>query len=321
MTLGGDVVGGADRARQLRADAPARALRQERHEGRPAVPRGEAGHRRPRAVDEGGPRVRRDAVGSRTSSRRATRSATGGPGRSSARTRSAACGAVRPTAATSRRSRASKLAFAPRGKLDARQRDQARPVGDRAQEGATQRRRAELRPGARRWRRGCARPLRRRGSACAGADGASDVKRACSPRRCVAAVRSPMRKAPVAPAASRTSRRRACRARRASSAPSLVRSIARHGAPATTSATARCCPMSTAARRVTPMRRRSGTPAPHSFASFGNPIYRVNVELARNELGKHGEPALRRLSRHAADGRWPDGRRRCPPTICARTPA
>src|SRR5258706_1491793 len=25
----------------------------------------------------------------------------------------------------------------------------------------------------------------------------------------------------------------------------------------------------------------------HSFASFGNPIYRVNVELARTELGKH----------------------------------
>ena len=88
-----------DRAGQLRADAPARALRQERHEGRSAVPRGEADHRRSRA--RGASRASSTARRRRrrTTSRRATRSATGGPARSSARTRSAACGAVRPTVA------------------------------------------------------------------------------------------------------------------------------------------------------------------------------------------------------------------------------
>ena len=61
----------------------------------------------------------------------------------------------------------------------------------------------------------------------------------------------------------------------------------------------------------------------HSFASFGNPIYRVNVELMRTELGKHGEPALRRLSRHAADGRRADDLGRADPRrpTCARTRA
>ena len=83
-TLGADVLGGDERRQtRLRADAAARALRQERHAADDLrVPRGAADRRRSRAA-----RRKRHARGAarrrrrRTTSRAATRSATRGPAR------------------------------------------------------------------------------------------------------------------------------------------------------------------------------------------------------------------------------------------------
>ena len=241
MTLGGDIVGGEHRER-LRADAAARALRQDRHEGRPAVPRGQAGHRRPRAVDARTASSTARRRRSRTSSRRATRSATGGPARSRARTRSAACGAGRPTAATSSTIAASKIAFAPRGKLAARHRDRPRPVGDRLQEG---RGAGTGDPG--RWRNvrdaadaegciGAARPRWARslllGVGIALRTKRSDAPRArCDGRRAACGSQEPQVDDASTRIGDRARSRRACRARPASSRRAWSRSIARRAPP------------------------------------------------------------------------------------------
>ena len=320
-----------DRAGQLRADAPARALRQGRHEGRPAVPRGEAGHRRPRAVEQAAASSTARRRRRRTSSRRATRSATGGPARSRARTRSAASGAARPTAATSRRSPRASSRSRRAASSQLAQRDRARPVGDRLQEArgrapapAPQRRSSRRRRAPRRWASASARSARSR---CIGARRRCVAAEAvtCSASRSIASCSLACggQESQAAPRA-RTGRAvadRRCRAR-ASSRRAWSRSIARRRAARRRHDRHACCPTSTAARRCHPDAAAQWSASAHSFASFGNPIYRVERRARAHELGKHDEPALRRLSRHAADGRRPDDRpTRSRPPICARTPA
>ena len=136
MTLGADVIGGRIAARQLRADAAPRALRQERHEGRSAVPRGQAGDRRPRAVEPSRASSTARSRRRRTTSRRATRSATGGPAPIKCKNPQRGVWGGPPDGNYQGTLAASKIAFAPRGKLALDDRDQPRPVGDRAQEGA-----------------------------------------------------------------------------------------------------------------------------------------------------------------------------------------
>ena len=81
----------------------------------------QADHRRPRACrSEQGSSSTARTPSTQNYFQAATRSATGGPARSSARTRSAACGAGRRDGGSSSALAASKLAFAPRGKLAAR---------------------------------------------------------------------------------------------------------------------------------------------------------------------------------------------------------
>ena len=94
-------------------------------------------------------------------------------------------------------------------------------------------------------------------------------------------------------------------------APSLVADRGATARPAT-SATARCSPTSTAARRAIPPRPRNGRRArTRSRRSATRSIASTSSSRAR-ELGKRCQPALRWLSRHAADGRRPDGRAQVP---------